>query len=160
MNRIEKLRQIVDSIILENSNADERRSGFIHLYGVAQACDLLARRRGLNQEIAIMAGMLHDIYRYKYEYQDHAPKGAILAREVLDNLKKTYDVYDDEIDIICIAIKNHSNKSLVEGEYDELLKDADVFQHCTYNPLLPIEETERKRFEKLLEEFGLVRVDT
>lgn len=151
MNRIEELRHIVDQILWSNKNVDEQRLGFVHLYGVAQACDLIARKRGLNQEIAVMAGMLHDIYRYKHEYTlDHGQQSALLARGLLLNIAD-----ENEIDIICTAISNHSEKTRVDDDYSELLKDADVFQHCSYNPFFSIEEREVKRFVSLLSEFAL-----
>lgn len=35
-----------------------------------------------------MAGMLHDIYTYKFEYsKDHGQKGAIMAHEILENYR-------------------------------------------------------------------------
>ncbi|EES63856.1 hypothetical protein FVAG_02616 [Fusobacterium varium ATCC 27725] len=35
-----------------------------------------------------MAGMLHDIYTYKFEYsKDHGQKGAIMARKILENYR-------------------------------------------------------------------------
>ncbi|MEQ3306976.1 HD domain-containing protein [Fusobacterium varium] len=103
----------------------------MHLYGVAQLSVILAKKRNLNQEIAIMAGMLHDIYTYKFEYSK-------------------------EIDIICTAIHNHSNKERIDSEYDELLKDADVFQHCIYNPLIPVKNHELKRYNDLLMELDIL----
>ncbi len=38
---------------------------------------------------------------------------------------------------------------------DDILKDADVMQHCLYNPLQPIKERNRVRYERLLVEFGI-----
>ena len=72
MDRIEKLRGYIDEVLLNNKNIMERWNRYIHLYGVAQLSVILAKKRNLNQEIAIMAGMLHDIYTYKFEYsKDH-----------------------------------------------------------------------------------------
>jgi HD superfamily phosphodiesterase len=62
MNRIEVLRQYIDNILLNMSDVEERRCAYVHLYGVAQYCVLIALKRGENAELAIMAGMLHDIY--------------------------------------------------------------------------------------------------
>ena len=45
-------------------DAEERRCAYLHLYGVAQACAMLALKRNENAELAIIAGMLHDIYSY------------------------------------------------------------------------------------------------
>ncbi|MCL2593844.1 MAG: HD domain-containing protein [Defluviitaleaceae bacterium] len=153
-NRIEILREYIDSIILNMSNDFDRRCAYVHLYGVSQACTLIALKRGENAELLTMAGMLHDFYTYKFGYtKDHDKKGAILAREVFEKLKITTD---DETDLICSAISNHSSKGITHSSFDEVLVDADVLQHCIYNVTMPILEHEKIRFEKLVKEFGLI----
>ena len=153
MNRIEKVREVVDEILLNMSDLEERRCAYLHLYGVSQACALLALKRKENVELATIAGMLHDIYSYtKMDSQDHAHKGAETAREILDSL----EVFtEDEKNLIYTAIYNHSDKSLMHSWLDEILKDADVMQHVLYNPLFVIKEHEQKRFDSLKEEFGI-----
>lgn len=153
MNRIEILRQYVDKIILNMTDAEERRCAYVHLYGVAQFCTLIALKRGENVELATMAGMLHDIYSYaKLDTNDHAYKGSILAKEILNLLHVTND---GETKIICDAIKVHSCKETVHSSFDEILKDADVLQHCLRNPMDQINLNEKSRYEKLKKEFGI-----
>jgi len=153
MNRIEILRKHIDEVILNMTDYEERRIAYLHLYGVSQACALIALRRNENVELATMAGMLHDFYTYKHMYStDHAEKGAILAREVLNDLRLTTS---DETDLICSAIHNHSSKSGTFSAFDEVLIDADVMQHSLYNFTKPVMENERERFAKLAKEFGL-----
>ena len=159
MNRIEKLREFVDELLLNKKDVEDRRCGYIHLYGVAFACALIAKKRGANIELAVMAGMLHDLYAYKMkeimqveEIEDHARDGAIYAREVLNKLNLTTA---DETNVICTAIHNHSNKGGKFSELDEILIDADVIQHCFYNPLFPIAPREEERLKNLLTEFGM-----
>ena len=60
MNRIEKVREVVDEILLHMTDDEERRCAYLHLYGVSQACALLALKRGEDVELATIAGMLHD----------------------------------------------------------------------------------------------------
>lgn len=153
MNRLEKLREVIDGIVLANPDAGERRSGMIHLYGVAQHCVLLAKRRGLDEELAAVMGMLHDIYSYRHGHcPGHGEKGAVLAREILDDLGL---FSAQEIGLVCGAIARHSDKGAVDGLYDELLKDADVLQHCFYNPVYPVKEHERVRYVGMLKELGV-----
>lgn len=153
MNRIEKVREYVDNILLNMPDVRERRSGYLHLYGVSQACTMIALKRGENAELATIAGMLHDIYSYAtLDTVEHAHKGSIMAREVLNSLQI---FTDGEIDIICSAIYNHSCKGKIHASFDEILIDADVLQHCLYNPLFEVEEHEKLRFENLKSEFGL-----
>ncbi|WP_055668573.1 HD domain-containing protein [Desnuesiella massiliensis] len=153
MNRIEILRKYLDEIILNMKDVEERRCAYVHLYGVAQFCTLIALKRGENAELATMAGMLHDIYSYaKMDTKDHAHKGAALAREILTLLQITND---DETKMICDAIYNHSEKEAIHSDFSEVLKDADVFQHCLYNPMFEIKAHEKNRYEKLKAEFGI-----
>ena len=153
MDRIEKVRVIVDEILLNMKDAEERRCAYLHLYGVAQACAMLALKRNENIELAIIAGMLHDIYSYaNMDSNNHAHKGAEMARNILNTLNL---FNEDEKNLICAAIRNHSDKSMVHGWLDEILKDADVMQHVLYNPLFDMKEHEQKRFSFLMKEFDL-----
>lgn len=152
-NRIEILRTYIDDLLLNMSDVEERRCGYLHLYGVSQACALIAIKRNENVELATMAGMLHDLYSYKMmDTKDHAEKGAILAREILEGLKLTNE---HETALICSAIKHHSSKQKVHSAFDEILKDADVMQHCLYNPLFKVMTHEEERYQKIKREFGL-----
>lgn len=153
MNRIETVRQQVDTILFGMSDAEERRCGYVHLYGVAQACALLAKKRGESVELAVIAGMLHDISSYaNMDSTDHAHKGATMAREILESLKI---FSEEEMETVCTAIYRHSDKELIHNALDEILKDADVLQHVLYNPLFEVKLSERERYEKLAAELGL-----
>lgn len=150
-NRVEVLRKYLDGIILRMTDVEERRCAYLHLYGVAQACALLALKRGENPELAVMAGMLHDIYAYScMDVNEHTHKGTTLAKKILDELKITDET---ETESICNAIYSHSDKDKIDQPFNELLKDADVLQHCLYNPTLTIKENEIERYERLRTEF-------
>lgn len=153
MDRIEKVREVVDEILLNMSDAEERRCAYLHLYGVSQACALLALKRKENVELAIIAGMLHDLYSYaNMASYDHAHKGAELARDILDSLQI---FSEEEKEFICTAIYNHSDKTMTHAPLDEILKDADVMQHVLYNPLCDTKVQEEQRFSFLKKEFEL-----
>jgi len=153
MNRIEKIREYVDNVLLHMSDETERRCGYLHLYGVSQACALIALKRRENVELATIAGMLHDIYFYStMDTKDHAHRGSVMAREILTSLQS---FAGDEIDMICTAIHNHSSKGSKHSSFDEVLIDADVLQHCLYNPLFDVAEHEKQRYENLILEFDL-----
>jgi HD superfamily phosphodiesterase len=153
LNRIEKVREYVDNVLLNMSDTTERRCGYLHLYGVAQACTMIALKRKENVELATISGMLHDIYSYAtMDTKDHAYKGSMMAKEILSSIGIFSNM---EIDIVCKAIYNHSSKETTHSSFDEVLIDADVLQHCLYNPLFDVVEHERVRFEKLKNEFSL-----
>jgi uncharacterized protein len=119
---------------MRQEDMDERRCGFVHLYGVTQMVILLAKKRGLNVELCATAAMLHDIWSYETkDFEDHAPKSAVEARRILTNLER---YSEDEIGTICEAIALHSDKDATHGAMAETLKDADAVQHCLYNPAL------------------------
>ncbi|GFP75442.1 HD domain-containing protein [Clostridium fungisolvens] len=154
-NRIERLRKYIDEILLNMKDTEERRCAYLHLYGVSQACAMIALKRNQNVELATMAGMLHDLHSYKtMNTENHAEKGAVLARQILEELSLTTE---DETDLICSAILNHSSKAITHSSFDEVLKDADVLQHCLYNTLFPVMEHEKCRYQKLLTEFGILQ---
>ena len=104
--------------------------------------------------MATIAGMLHDIYSYAtMNTKHHAHKGSVMAREILSSLQI---FAEDEIEMICRAIYNHSSKGSKFSPFDEVLIDADVLQHCIYNPQFEIAEQEKQRYENLKAEFGLL----
>jgi uncharacterized protein len=150
-NRLEILRLEIDRLVMKYQ-LKECRYFFSHLYGVSEFCVLLAKKRGLNPEIAAACGMLHDIYQVTAGIPDnHAAKGAEEAEEILREL----GLYDEgEISLICDAIRTHSDKYNTYEGYAEALIDADVLSHCLYNPDFPPEDKEVKRFGKLMDGFS------
>lgn len=154
MDRIEKVREVVDDVLLNMADNEERRCAYVHLYGVAQSAALIAQKRKGNTELSVIAAMLHDIYSYKnMNSADHAHKGAVMAKEILSELK----IFScEEIDLIYSAIYYHSDKNTVNESFDEILKDADVMQHILYNPLFEIKAHELERFNRLKDEFGII----
>ncbi len=153
MSRLKELRKYIDSELNKMTNEDKRTGAIAHLYGVSLAATMIAKKRGLDPEIASMAAMLHDLHAYKTgSYDDHAHKGADLAREILNALHLTDEA---ETDIICSAIYHHDDKLVVDGPMDEVLKDADVIHHCMNDLSKEIKEKEQARFERLCSEFGM-----
>ncbi|MBR1635899.1 MAG: HD domain-containing protein [Lachnospiraceae bacterium] len=153
MGRLKDLRKIVDEKLLQIEDNDKQTSATVHLYGVSLAATLIAEKRGLDAELASMAAMLHDMHAYlSGSYDDHAHKGADLAREFLAELNQTTD---EETEIICSAVYHHDDKHLVDSPMDEVLKDADVVHHCFNDISKPVKEKEQKRYDALRVEFGL-----
>ncbi len=153
MGRLKELRKYVNKELCRIKDEDDRISAVNHLYGVSLAATILAKKRGLDPEIAAMSAMLHDLHAYKSgSYDDHAHKGADLAREILGELKLTDD---EETEIICSAIYHHDDKYAVDSPMDELLKDADVMHHTLNDTSKAIKEKEQARYDKLCEELGI-----
>ena len=153
MSRLKELRTYVDKKLNKIEDEDKRISATAHLYGVSLAAQILAKKRGLDPELAAMAGMLHDLHAYKSgSYEDHAHLGAELAKKILEKLELTTS---EENDIICSAIYHHDDKAVIDGPMDELLKDADVMDHCFKDASKPVKEKELKRYDALCAELGI-----
>ena len=153
MGRLKELRTYVDRELEQMPDAGKQAGAIAHLYGVSLAATMLAKKRGLDPELASMSAMLHDLHAYKSgSYEDHAQRGAELAREILGTLKLTTA---EETETICSAIFHHDDKQVVDGPMDELLKDADVIHHCMNDVSKAVKDKEKARYERLCEEFGL-----
>ena len=153
MSRLKELRNYVDREINNISDSDKRTGAIAHLYGVSLAAAMIARKRHLDWELLSMAAMLHDLHAYKTgSYEDHAHKGAELARKILNELTLTNEA---ETEIICSAIYHHDDKLVVDSPMDEALKDADVIHHCMNDLSKPVKEKEQARFDKLCKEFRM-----
>ncbi len=153
MSRLKELRNYVDSELNMLTDEDKRNSAFVHLYGVSLAATIIAKKRGLDPELASMAAMMHDLHAYKSgSYDDHAHKGAELARKILDELKLTDEA---ETETIYSAIYHHDDKLVTDSPMDEVLKDADVIHHTLNDPSKAIKEKEQLRYDKLCAEFGM-----
>ena len=152
MSRLKELREFVEDQLKDIDDA-KQASALEHLYGVSLAATILAKKRGLDPELAAMAGMLHDLYAYKVDsYDDHAHRGANLAFGVLSYLELTTP---EETDIIYSAVYHHDDKLVTDSPMDELLKDADVIDHCLKDTTKPVKEKEQARYEALCKELGL-----
>ena len=153
MGRLKELRKIVDAELNQMEDADKRISAVAHLYGVSLAATMIAKKRGEDPELASMAAMLHDLHAYRTgSYEDHAHKGAELAREILEKLGLTDE---KETELICSAIYHHDDKLVTDAPMDEVLKDADVIHHCMNDLSKEIKEKEQARYDRLCEEFEL-----
>lgn len=154
--RIDYVRNLLDEMLKNCEDKETARNGFVHLYGVGQACAMIALHRGHDRkyaELAEVAGMLHDYSTYKEGVRDnHAEKSSVEAEQLL---LKTEQFTAEEIAMICQAIHRHSDKKQVHTEFDEILKDADDMQHWLRNP---VEEYffAKERAQKVAKEFGLM----
>ena len=86
MSRLKELRTYVDAELNKIEDADKRTSAIAHLYGVSLAATMIAKKRGLDPELAAMAAMLHDLHAYKTgSYDDHAHRERILQGRFWEN---------------------------------------------------------------------------
>ncbi|MFL7809949.1 MAG: HD domain-containing protein [Anaerolineae bacterium] len=154
MDRLEEVRSAIDAIVHQQTNVRYRHGAYIHLYGVSANCALLALKRGLDVQLAQVAGMLHDLSTYqRADSTDHDRLSAQEARRLLSELGQ---FSPQEIDTICQAIQHHRAKGQVHAPLDELLKDADVLSHYLYNPGFKQQADEEPRIAAVLAELGVL----
>lgn len=150
MDRITCVQTYVNRLLDTLVDAAEHRTAAVHLYGVAGNAALLALRRGVDPELATVCGLLHDISAYAIgDRRNHAGRSAAMARSCLNGSSL---FTQEEIAAICNAIAHHSDKYEVHAPLDEVLKDADVLQHCLHNPSQQPSEKHAARYAALLEE--------
>lgn len=136
LSRSEKVQRKIAELLLESTIPDEKRESSIiwelkHSSGCCQIGRILAQKRNLDVELAEIACILHDInVIVTGGYEDHARKGAGVARKMLE---ETEDFSQEEIGLITEAIAHHSEKQIhSQNPYAELVKDADVFDCSLY----------------------------
>lgn len=153
MGRLKNLRTRVENELAVMEDRGKRDSAIQHLAGVSLAATLLAEKRGLDSELAAMAGLLHDMAAYlSGSYDDHAHRGADYARSLLEELGETTG---EETEAICSMIYHHDDKKVIDSPLDEVLKDADVIHHCFNDLSKPVKDKEKERFNHLIDELGL-----
>ncbi|HBN84670.1 MAG TPA: hypothetical protein DDZ89_12575, partial [Clostridiales bacterium] len=143
----------VDSIFDGIVDSKEKRAATVHSFGVAQCCALLAKKRGLNAELASIIGLLHDLYAYK---TGHIPLHSINGSEMIRVTFKysLNGVFTNEEQILIkSAIYHHSDKDLLHDEYDELLKDSDILQHYLFDTTS--DEYTGARLKNVAKELGI-----
>ncbi len=114
----------------------------VHISSCAKIGYLLAEQRNVDPILAACACAIHDYGRIITGKQaGHAEAGYLPVQEFL---KKTSLFSDEEIKILSIAVKNHSNKSDIGTDIEEIVKDADVLDFHQYGYEMPREEQQRR----------------
>lgn len=145
MNRYFVIRDMIYDLVESKSHGYYKRNGYAHMFQVETICTMLAYERNLDPELCAIIGLLHDI-SIPVEFNDfaHAQKGAAYAKRMMVD---TGMFSEEEIKIVETAIMNHSNKTLIQDSYSELIKDADVVSHKLDGHIL--KPHEKKRFEAI-----------
>ena len=95
MNRYFSLRDEVLHLLDEKSHGYYKREAIAHMFQVETLCVLLAKERGLDEELCAIIGLLHDVAVpiYSSSFQ-HAMRSSELAKELpVDKIIQT--VYDE-----------------------------------------------------------------
>ena len=133
--RIAAVAEAVNTLFLGLPQPQHQAKAIAHAACVSQWCGLLARTRGVDMEVCVAAGLLHDIWLYQHfpwtqeVLAAHGPEGAAAARVLLDELHNDAGMTlfsRQEIDVICQAIALHDATDTQHDPVDEVLKDADA----------------------------------
>lgn len=132
--RIEKtyafLKEMLEGTAWFKANPVDGNYRFDHSVRVANICREIARNEGMDEEAAVIAGLLHDVgygqdFPADYDWNDHGRDGAKIARPFL----KTLGLPEETINDICYAIAIHvDDKADFEGRrvpFTETVGDAD-----------------------------------
>ena len=108
----------------------------------------MALERGVEPELAACAASVHDYGRILTGKQPgHAEAG---YEPVKKFLKETELFSEEEIQVISMAVKNHSSKTVEGTPIEEIVKDADVVDCYQYG--YPLDRPEKEvRYNKWLE---------
>ena len=151
ISRREQIETRVCDILSELPSPTERIQSASHLFGTARMAVLIAKKRGLDEDLAYLAGLLHDLWRCKTGIsREHGPNGAELAGSLLDS---TCLFSRSEREAICGAIYFHSEKSRRHLPFDELLKDADILDRMLAEPDEKMTGADAERAKRLTLEF-------
>ena len=102
-----------------------------HGHGSVQFARVLARKRGLNEDVCAVALLLHDIQVGLHgKYKNHAKLGAEIASKMLDEIGLFSKTEKEQVIKI---IASHSDKHIwTDDPYQEIGKDADIIDCFLY----------------------------
>lgn len=138
-----------------------------HSLRVANLCREIARKEGLDEELAVIAGLLHDVgygqdFPDDYDWKNHGRDGARIARPFLNELGLDEQTVND----VCYAIAIHvDDKADFEGRrcpFTEMVGDADnidrfdvyrIYESVRYQ-MKPEEHTSAENLDWLRQRIG------
>lgn len=124
------LRERFEQAAFFRANPADRAYRWEHSIRVANLAARIARAEGLDEELAMIAGLLHDVgygqdFPEGYDWKNHGRDGARIARPFLETLGLPEEAVND----ICFAIAIHvDDKADFEGRrcpFTETVGDAD-----------------------------------
>jgi uncharacterized protein len=140
------------------------RWNIMHMYSSSQLAKLVALRRGMDFELAAIAGALHDIaVIIGKKTEQHAEKSEPFLRDTIRTYNEAnnysgMEISKEEEDILVKAIVNHSDKSnYTEDPFVELLKDVDSVDRYLHG--IKTDEDYAKRCERVFLELGIPIMD-
>lgn len=144
MNRYEDLKDIFYQTIEEKCHGIYKQRAYFHSIQVCILCQLYAKKRNLNSELASIIGLFHDYAQMiNHSSFQHGIRSAQMIKKYL------IDFNDEEIEIITNAISRHSDKNKKDDPYSELIKDMDLYAKYLEEPCYVFKDYEKQRLDSL-----------
>lgn len=130
-SRFDRLKIKITNFLMEN-NPSYAPIGLAHLAYSACIGAILARKRGLDMDMAQTAGILHDVWLHLHApYNDetvklHAHEGAVMAADFMRDMG---EYTEEEICTVVTMIENHDFTAQTDDPMSEIMKDADMLSH-------------------------------
>lgn len=147
MNRYEQLKEEFYKAIEEKCFGIYKQKAYFHSIQVCTLCQIYAKERGLDIELASIIGLFHDYSQFiNHTSFNHAMISSEMTQKLLDH----YSFTDEEKNIIITAIRLHSDKHKIDDPYSELIKDADVMAKYYEDPQYVFKEIENRRIQNII----------
>lgn len=145
MNRYENLKNIFFQNIEEKCHGIYKQKAYFHSLSVSTLCQKLALEKDLDIELAAIIGLFHDYAQFIHHSSfDHAKRSSKMVVPLLDNFN------DNERQMIIQAIAHHSDKTRIDDQYSEILKDADVLAQYFAEPDIILKVDSQKRLNQYI----------
>jgi len=132
----------------------------MHMYSSSQLAKIIALRRGIDMELASIAGAIHDIAVIVTKKTDgHAKKVEMYVRDVIDKYNNKWSgnipiITKEEESLLVNAITKHSDKEIYSNDlFVELLKDIDSIDRYLHG--IKTEGAYIERCNRVLKELGI-----
>lgn len=144
MNRYKDLKTIFYETIEQKCHGIYKEKAYFHSIQVASLCQIYAKHRHLDIELASIIGLFHDYAQFINQSSfNHAIRSAQMLEKYLIDFSK------EEVAIITHAIARHSDKDHIDDSYSELIKDMDILAKYYDDPSYVFKDCERKRLDTL-----------
>jgi uncharacterized protein len=164
VKRLSRLQSILLADLM-GMNDDGRdlpvRWSIMHMFTCAQLAKLIALRRGIDPELAGLAGAVHDIATMVTgKSHNHAAEAVNFLPQLLERFNASERetvgaISTAELHALVEAAVQHSDKAVVSSDpLGELLKDADCLEQYLYG-LAGSGPAWSERVSRVLEELGI-----
>ena len=110
-------------LVEKEVHGEYKQKCYFHSIQVSQLARLYALERGVNTDLAAIAGLYHDIGFY---ITRNSRNHGTLSADYLSKLLIKYNMPEAHRNMVLNAIRVHSDKASFHDALSEVLKDADV----------------------------------